>query len=377
MISTTETPLDAALSAIDQAIDWNDPKASLVGAKCRALLVGYEQFWRDSGYVPIAVEQMVTAPLRNPETQRNSRTFDIAAKIDVRVEHVDQPGRNIIIDHKSTTEDISKPDSQFWRQLVVEAQPSQYMLLEWLNGRKVDTCIWDVMRKPGISPKTLTKNVRAAIVLNGTYFGRDVSDDERTDIAGGKLTHETLSMYEYRLIRDCTIDRPERYFARRPVPRIDNELIEYAVDLWDWGQEILHARNKNRHPTSSTACMAYHSPCKYLGICSGHDNIDSDNWLRKKAVHSELPLLDGDGRNTLTQSRIKTFQLCRKKHYFAYELGLERYKEDESEALFFGTAWHVGLEAFWRAQLQESPYGNCASEHADNATASHSRTSQT
>jgi hypothetical protein len=94
--------------------------------------------------------------------------------------------------------------------------------------------------------------------------------------------------------------------------------------------------------------MIYNSPCKYLGICSGHDTVDSGNWQTKPWVHNELPVLNsGNGSGVLTNSRIRCFQTCRQKHYFQYEMGIERIDEEEKEALFFGSLMHSALEQFF------------------------------
>ena len=156
-------------------------------------------------------------------------------------------------------------------------------------------------------------------------------------------------MYEARLAHDCGTDRPEWYFQRRTVPRLDADLHEYASDLWANGQDLLRARQANWHPKNHKACMYKHSPCKFLALCAGQDTQDSDHWQVKQQVHVELPDLAGDGRGVLTNSRVGEFLLCRRKHFLSYEVGLERVDEEEAEALFFGTLYHLAQEAYWRA----------------------------
>lgn len=336
--------LQAALRAIDAGIRLDAPYPHmLIAAKCRGLMVGYDMRWRDAGYVTESAEEMVESDLWNPETERKSRTFRIAGKLDAKVR---EGHRKILFDHKTTSEDISDPLSPYWRQLIIEAQPSHYMLLEHLNGRKMDGAVWDVVKKPGISPKKLSKADLTSLAMTKEYCGREIDADVIADLQRGE-PRETLEMYEARLVLDCAVERPQWYFARKPVPRLDSEILAWAEELWMHGQEILHARNTARHPRNSAACMAYGRPCKYLGICSGYDTAESDKWYRKPQVHSELPLLNGDGRDVLTNSRIKVFQLCRRKHELQYEIGLERQDEEEAEAIFFGNLWHLGQAAWW------------------------------
>ena len=236
--------------------------------------------------------------------------------------------------------------------LIIEGQVSHYLLLEWLNGRKADEAIWDVMRKPGIRPKDLSKKDCEATLRTGHYFGRELSA-----VSIGQLretSREDLEMYEARLAYDCTEERPEWYFQRRSVPRMDAELHEYAVELWAHSQDMLYARRENRWPRNSGACMTYGSPCTFLGICSNFDTPDSDKWTKKKFVHNELIGIEGDGRDLLTNSRIRCFQTCRRRHYYTYELGIERQDEEEKESLFFGTTWHYALESWFLSAQVES-----------------------
>ena len=197
--------------------------------------------------------------------------------------------------------------------------------------------------------KLPNKDVQAA-VYSREYFGRELSQESLEHVQ--ETNRESLEMYEFRLLHDCTIVRPEWYFQRRPVPRLQAELIEYAEELWSHGQNLLETRRNGRWVKNPGACMNYNTPCKFLGICSGHDTPDSDNWQRKECVHNELPI-EEDGRDILTNSRIRCFQTCPRKHQLAYELGIDRRDEEERDALYFGSLWHKALEV-WFSHFMES-----------------------
>lgn len=336
-------PLQLAYTAIDTAVgETPDDSTALIAAKCRALMAGYDKRWNANDYVPIEVERVMMAQITNPATGRKGKLY-VAGKLDVLARC---DGKTVIIDHKTTSDDIADPASSYWRQLVVEAQPSHYMLLKWMEGQKVDGATWDAIRKPTISPKQLkSKAERATIISSRKYFNQDVSDDTLAWLADND--RENLEMYEARLYWDCTEERPTHYFQRRSIPRLDSELFDYANDLWDAGQLILEARRKNRWQKHPASCMAYGRPCQYLGICSGFDHAESQTWKKRESVHSELtPEQD---RNTLTYSSIRCFQTCPKLFYYRYDLGIERVNEERSEALFFGTLMHTALEVYWLA----------------------------
>ncbi len=341
--------------ALGEALPQLDESTRLIVAKCRALLVGYDRRFSKAEYVPLKIEYVRTANLFNPDTQRQSRSFQLGGVLDVLTE---RNARRVLFDHKSTSQDITDPDGPFWRQLSIEGQVSHYLLLEWLNGEKVDEAVWDVMRKPSISPKKLSAADRRATVANRKYFDLELSQQSLDSLQLDE--RETLEMYEARLTHDCSIERPEWYFQRRTVPRLDADIIEYAREVWEHSQEILHVRQTGRHARNSGACMLYGTPCKFLGICSGFDRADSDKWRRKSWVHPEIPPQQGDGRDLLTNSRIRCFQTCRQKHHFEYELGIERVDEEEREALVFGTAWHLCLAGWWSSFLKEREHGYCS-----------------
>lgn len=359
--------LNCALAVIDAACATASDSQLLVAAKCRGLIRGYHRRWMDSPYLVADVEYLVRSDLFNPETNRKSRTFTVAGKIDTRFE---MDGKLIVVDHKTTSEDISDPLSPYWRQLVIEAQPTHYILLEWLNGRRVDGALWDVVRKPQIRPSRLSKAEMKTISFTKEYCGSRLTDEMIVEVQATE--RESLSLFEMRLAQDCTTERPQWYFQRRAIPRLESEIHEHAVDLWGHGQEILHARATERWPRNSGACMLYKTPCRYLGICSGHDAPDSENWLRKPQVHNELAgIIEGDGREVLTNSRIKVFQTCRRKHFYDYELGIERLDEEEREALYFGTLWHEALEEWfgWFKKKHERSLLNGHSNNESTASA--------
>jgi len=337
-MTALQTAIDAVNKFTTGAEDWR------IAATVKGLLCGYDQQWGSvqPSITLIETEGMYIAPLTNVETQKDSRTWRIGGKID----KLAKDNGMVLYDHKTTSMEIEDANSPYWRQLVVESQASHYELLLIMNGIRLDRIVWDVVRKPGIKPKKLAAADRKAVTSLGMYCGYKVSPETQTEMITEERENEEL--YMLRVAREC-IDEPGRYFARRSVPRTREELHEYAVELWEIGQEMLGTRNTGRHFRNSGACMSFNTPCSFLGICSGHDTIDSDKWARVKNVHRELEQLEGDGKDLLTNSRIRTYQTCRRKHHLKYEIGIERIDEEERESLFFGQVFHVAMDAYWKS----------------------------
>lgn len=332
---------EAVDSATSGADDWR------IAATVKGLLVGYDWKWSNaqSEIVLLETEGTYVGPLTNIETGKDSRTWRVGGKLD---KLANDQGK-VLYDHKTTSQDIEDPNGTYWRQLVIEGQASHYELLLLMNGIRLDRIVWDVTRKPGIKPKKLAIADRKAVTSLGLYCGYKVTPETQTQLITEERENEELFMF--RVARE-TLDDPARYFARRSVPRTREELHEYAVELWEIGQEMLGTRNTGRHFRNSGACMNYGTPCEFLGICSGHDTVDSDKWTRKEQVHNELTL-DGDGKDLITNSRIRCYQTCRRKHHYKYDLGIERVDAEEREALYFGSLWGLVLDAYWSASCRK------------------------
>jgi hypothetical protein len=245
---------------------------------------------------------------------------------------------------KTCSEDIEDGNAPYWRRLAIDAQVSVYVLSEWQQGVKVDGTMYDVIRKPSIRPKEISKAMRQQILVVGEYCATKVSMETRQLFVCG-AERENEELFEARLAADC-LERPQWYFQRRSIPRMDCDVHEFACELWDVADEIRLARQRERHTRNSGACMTYKRPCEFLGLCSGHDSLDSDKFVKRSCVHAELSL-DGDGRDLLSHSRMQTFKTCRRKHYLRYELGIERADEEEADALHFGKLMHRAIEAWW------------------------------
>ena len=261
-----------------------------------------------------------------------------------------------------TVVDISDPTSSYWRQLAVDSQSSHYELLLLANGKRIDDVVWDVVRKPGIRPKQIAAKEVARILEEGTYCGQEM--DSNTLERLGEDPRETQKLFAARVAQETT-ENPDKYFARRSNPRTNDQIAEYAEELWGTGNLIREARNKNQHFRNSGACFNYGTPCVFLPLCSGTDEPESEYWQPKQKPAGHV-----GGKNVLSHSRIRCFQTCRRKHYYEYELGIERVDADRKEALFFGSLWHETLDVWWHTfnerkddgDSNEQPVGSTGSQ---------------
>ena len=341
--------LECVLVAIEKAatdmvpgLDEEPQTLSLIYGMIQA----YDRYWRDvqAGVTLLDSEVELSTTMLNPETGRESRTWSLGGKIDKLVEW---EGR-VLVDHKTTSENIEDPAGSYWRHLRIQKQPQMYELLLLANELKVDRVIWDVIRKPRIRPKKISAATAKEVQETGSYCGVKMGSD---DLLWAIDKVESPFMYESRVI-ELMLNESSAYLARRSIPRLGNELIDYATEVWTIGQEMRKARVDGANYQNESACFIYNRPCEYLGICSGHDYPESDQWVTNDLTHPEL---DGDlakDNDLLTNSRMKCFAQCRRKHLYRYDMRLRKSSEETPEALLFGTLWHAAMDAWWATRSQ-------------------------
>ncbi len=231
---------------------WADPSDWAVECEqVRILLSGH--FWRYQNE-PIrfeAVEKQFSMPLVNPRTGRRSRRYIIGGQLDGI--GVLEDGRLSVVENKTAGEDIG-PDSDYWTRLRADHQISVYVLGARLRGYDVKTVTYDVTRKPTIRLKQT----------------------------------ETVEEYGERLLNDIA-EHPEHYYARREIPRLEDELQRTREELWVIGQKLQHsARVGYVRNVSAMTCRW----CQYAKLCLSGVKVDPayppDGYETLSTAHPEL-----------------------------------------------------------------------------------------
>lgn len=328
--------LAAALSAIPPP---KTEEQALRTALARGLMTGYHHRWVSEDWSVDAIEQEFHIPIFNPSSHRRSPGYTHAGKFDGVISKNGDP---YLLEHKTCREEIG-PGSPYWTRLSIDTQISGYLLASWHLGRKLTGVVYDVIRKPEIRPKKLGLKETAMVRSSGMYCDMRISPQAYQQFSLSKDFREAPEMFQARLIQD-TLERPDWYFGRQLVTRLDRELLTYAEELWQTTKDIHLASSSGDCRRNDKACFAFHRPCEYLGLCAGHDLPTRPHWRQLPMLHPELE--DPNcGPNTLTHSRISTFTTCRRKHFYRYGLGIARW--DTPEPLAFGALLHEALAAWW------------------------------
>lgn len=237
------------------------------------LTIGYAARWADSDLRAVAVEQTFELPLINPETGAASRTFRLGGKYDGIV--VDGEGRLHVLEHKTTASDLEF-GSLYWAKVkALDTQVSLYIAGAKAAGYDVEDCIYDVIRKPGIRPLKATSEESRKYKKDGSLYANQREHDETPE--------------EFRLrVREDIAERPERYYARGNIVRLEVEEREFAFDMWQAAKLLNEAERSGYSPKNPDSCSTF-GTCEYLSVCSGEASIDNEALFRTStSAHEEL-----------------------------------------------------------------------------------------
>jgi hypothetical protein len=220
------------------------------------------------------------------------------------------------MEHKTSSEDIGL-GSMYWRKLTLDDQISNYMVGSRALGFAPDGVLYDVLRKPALRPY---------------------------EVNSKRSAPESPEAYRDRMLADIA-SKPEYYYQRGVVVRLEDEERDAAADTWQTADLIRTARNENRWPRNVDSCSQYNRLCDYWDVCSGSASIDDPTRFAKGPTHPEL-----DSKHhlpVLTSSSSRAFRACARRYFYAYEQGV-RPRAPAAAPLHFGKRIHLALEAWLR-----------------------------
>lgn len=239
-----------------------------------AMLLGYHARWIDAsdGYTVQGAEVEFRRPLRGSETH------ELAGKMDVIVR--DTLGRLLVVEHKTTTSDIS-PGSLYWERLSLDSQLSTY-LGHRFDGEPIVGALYDVIARPKLTRDRSTPEAQRK------WTKPTRANPESRLYAGQRLEDETLESYEQRLLEDIA-EHADSYYRRGPVVRLAEEAIDAANDDLLTAEHIDQCRSLGHWPKAPDACVRYgRSVCGYFALCRGVASPDDRTLYRLQRPHSEL-----------------------------------------------------------------------------------------
>jgi PD-(D/E)XK nuclease superfamily len=285
--------LDSALAAIQAYARKHDLDPYDLVA-CEVLMVGYHERWIDEPLTVLFVEQEFTAPLTNPDTGHDSKTWEQYGRFDAVVK--DQFERVWVAEHKTRGGDLDDP--LYWQKMRLDAQISTYHGGVRSLGVEPAGVLYDVIRKPPKPAKATPMDKRKYTQQKDKacpeckkksappgphridVSGKDeperfalCSDSRVITDPGGKLYanmrehDETLTEYRERVIELVTKD-PNAFYRRAHIERSEEDEREAARDIWQQAQTMREAQKLNRYPRNPDACVRFGDTCPFFPICT-------------------------------------------------------------------------------------------------------------
>jgi len=265
------------------------------------LLMGHIWRWREmnAGMRVVHNERVFEIPVRNPDTGRSSRTWTFAGKRDKIVELPGDPPRLAILEYKTVSRDIA-PGSDFWPHLRLDSQISLYWLSALDEGLDIRTVIYDATRKPQFKPRSVPEldgeckkivvDAEGTRVLKPNGSPRQSADKKR----GWELLTRPESPGEFgERLRAALAEDPDHYFARKEIPRLDDDLTSAQQELWAYGRILRHCQRYGYWPRNTAACDPIgRGRCPCWELCTGGFDPRTDpvpeGWRQLDDVHPEL-----------------------------------------------------------------------------------------
>jgi hypothetical protein len=239
------------------------------------MLYGYDWRWKNDSYEVLATEQTFNLPIRNPATGRASTIVRVAGKIDKIVRLPD--GRCALVEHKTTGDSIESPDADFWKRVRLDHQVTLYFWAARELGYEVETIIYDAIHKPGMEPFKATPAEKRKYKKDGKLYANQREHNEPIEQYGERLTNDIGK-------------RPDFYFRREEVPRLESDVAEFLDELWQQQKAIQQARLHRRHYRNPAACIHPYR-CQFLDICQGAGGCADgvpDGYRKLDYLHPEL-----------------------------------------------------------------------------------------
>lgn len=278
--------LDTVLAQYESVPAWADAHEWMTeGYTVQRLVHAYAMRYEHENFEIVETEMPFFVKIENPETGKPTPSFTLAGKIDKIVRLPD--GRLAILEHKTTSDSIDE-NSDYWNKLRLDMQISLYLLAARQEGYEIGTIIYDVIRKPGISPKKVVK--KDVLPKNdedekiGQFFKYY---DEVFKMPAPES--ETPEMYAARLTDDIA-SRPEFYFARKEVARTSLDIQEAQNELWMQQKMIREMQLYDRWYRNTNACLHPYK-CEYTSICFNNVNLAEglpEGFVKVDDVHPEL-----------------------------------------------------------------------------------------
>lgn len=250
---------------------------------------------------------------------------------------IERNGRLLATDLKTA----SRVQDYYWEELHTNLQLTTYAFALAVSGYDNVGWEWDVITKPSINPKRVTKAAIAELEEFGTYCGWPTNESVPED------GDESPKMFGIRLLQ-WYAENPDSKLMRRSYSRNETELLAFVYEshysqsamersIQEGGDPYLSQRNYN-------ACTNYGELCEYHPICCGRDPEKLGFKSREKR--------EGSFEVGISTSQLRCFQSCGFKWKMKYVDRIEPKISQPKRAADLGSLVHSGREVYLLHRLE-------------------------
>lgn len=303
----------------------------------------------------LSIEKHLESKLVNLDTGRTSPKYSLHGYIDKILWH---PTDGMCLsDHKTTSEDVGNPNNRYWRRLDHDPQSTTYLLLAMANGIDIDTVLWDIVKKPSIRPKQLSKDDIEGI-RNGVYAGRELGGMTPTNeealeaiapgngfyASGDPKRIEGPYLYGLRVEEWCGGNAKEIYF-RKKVTRTEEDVYDLNQSVWGVTRILQWCERNGVWPQNFRSCFNFGRQCDYYDVCHGCTPLSEPNFVHRERKDTYR----------LSHSSAGTFFACPRMYKYRY-VDCQVPPETDDDNLRVGSLWHAAMDALFEEVVEKSTF---------------------
>jgi hypothetical protein len=193
-------------------------------------------------------------------------------------------GEEVIVELKTTSDDIS-PGAPYWRRVAqVDPQVTTYLMAARGQGRKLRRVVYDVIRK------TTLERAKATPLDKRRYTKATKAEPVVRLYANQREADETDDEFELRVLEHI-LEKPDVYFQRHDIVRYEDEHQAHIRDVVGTVRLMRVVEEMPETPRNVDACFKWGRACAFLPVCLGEDRIDNDfmyqDRVRKRAKETK------------------------------------------------------------------------------------------
>lgn len=251
-------------------------------AKAEVLMQAYDLRWGPSmeEWEVLGIEVEFIAVIKGRKLLR------VAGKLDKLLRR--RADRTIWFgEHKTSGVDLSE-GSTYWQRLRMDPQVSIYYRGVRELGHEPVGCLYDVVVRPDQRQLKATPQDQRQYTIAKPATKTKPAEPSRL-YSKQREFDESVAEYRERVGGTIAV-RPDAYFARSEVTRLETEIVDSERDVEEVALQIRRGPIGGVTPRNPDACFLYNRPCDFLDACSGIVSLDDESRFVRVEPHQELTI---------------------------------------------------------------------------------------